>query len=385
MIGISRTYKNIIVRHRLRRRSQIQTRKMSSKTDTTAPTAPTHNLASPLPKICLNSDKTKNQLIRTSEQEWLSTAARGTGVQRRLIERLGDEEKARATTIVKFEPGQTFPKHTHPGGEEFLVLAGVWRDHYGIFPKYSYIRNYIGSGHTPSIGDEGVVILVKLCQMTLDHKEEDHTSWIGSPNISGSEEMCWEGGRIPLNLRKSAWKDVETEKSSDGHAETEKSSDRYMFSAETGMQLHCKRSPDSEPDSAPDPPTVRQMDFFHSSFEHIFALNFPGESAIFTRGGFEFNLIAPPNGMEFLIVDGEIQSSSTWSESGVQLTGSDRGQPEIGRNLASPGSPCIHDEYSWTRLVEGASLAFRITKPNTYLWIKEGHLNMPEIPLSMCI
>eukprot|EP00567_Pseudictyota_dubia_P010997 CAMPEP_0197464424 /NCGR_PEP_ID=MMETSP1175-20131217/64017_1 /TAXON_ID=1003142 /ORGANISM="Triceratium dubium, Strain CCMP147" /LENGTH=365 /DNA_ID=CAMNT_0043000405 /DNA_START=97 /DNA_END=1195 /DNA_ORIENTATION=+ len=135
-------------------------------------------LASGAPEwIELHSDKSKAELVRTSEVEWKATSQAG-GVYRKMIERQGTEKVARATTIVKFSPNQSFPRHVHDGGEEFLVLDGVWKDDYGDFGKYSYIRNYIGSGHTPSIGEEGCVILVKLRQMSLLSKgEPEHKNW----------------------------------------------------------------------------------------------------------------------------------------------------------------------------------------------------------------
>eukprot|EP01084_Bolivina_argentea_P135221 238322_1 len=105
----------------------------------------------------LNSDKTKAATVDTQTIQWQESPA--SGVSRRMIERLGGEI-ARCTTVVKFLPHKSFPSHTHSGGEEFFVLDGVWRDEYGIFPKYSYIRNYIGSRHTPRIGAEGCTILV---------------------------------------------------------------------------------------------------------------------------------------------------------------------------------------------------------------------------------
>jgi len=127
--------------------------------------------------IDLRSDKTKAELVVTSDIEWKATSQAG-GVYRKMIERQGTEKVARATTIVRFEPDQSFPRHEHDGGEEFFVLDGVWRDDYGAFPKYSYVRNYIGSGHTPTIGEEGCVILVKLRQMSyLSKGEPDHKSW----------------------------------------------------------------------------------------------------------------------------------------------------------------------------------------------------------------
>lgn len=43
------------------------------------------------------------------------------GVNRFMLDRIGSE-KARATTIVKYNPNSKFPEHEHIGGEEFLVL-----------------------------------------------------------------------------------------------------------------------------------------------------------------------------------------------------------------------------------------------------------------------
>lgn len=129
-----------------------------------------------LPSMELHTDKTKTVLVRTSQQEWLVTS-QASGVSRRLIERRGGDI-ARATTVVKFEPDKSFPRHVHVGGEEFVVLDGTWRDDYGNFPKYCYIRNFIGSGHQPQIGHDGCVILVKLCQMhPTIHPEPAHTAW----------------------------------------------------------------------------------------------------------------------------------------------------------------------------------------------------------------
>jgi anti-sigma factor ChrR (cupin superfamily) len=49
------------------------------------------------------------------------------GVERRMLDRIGDEV-ARATSIVRCAPDSHFSPHTHGGGEEFLVLDGVFQD-----------------------------------------------------------------------------------------------------------------------------------------------------------------------------------------------------------------------------------------------------------------
>ena len=91
------------------------------------------------------------------------------GVQRRMLERDGDEV-ARATTIVRYAPGSYFSAHTHGGGEEFLVLEGTFSDEHGDYGPGTYIRNPVGSSHTPYSKD-GCTILVKLWQMDPDDRQ----------------------------------------------------------------------------------------------------------------------------------------------------------------------------------------------------------------------
>ena len=50
-----------------------------------------------------------------------------------MLDRIGDEV-ARATSIVRYAPHSHFSPHTHGGGEEFLVLDGVFQDEHGDYP-----------------------------------------------------------------------------------------------------------------------------------------------------------------------------------------------------------------------------------------------------------
>ena len=86
------------------------------------------------------------------------------GVNRFMLDRVGDE-KARATTIVEYQPNSKFPEHTHIGGEEFLVLEGTFKDQFGAFPAGTYVRNPIDSVHAPWVDEDGCTIFVKLLQM----------------------------------------------------------------------------------------------------------------------------------------------------------------------------------------------------------------------------
>ena len=79
-----------------------------------------------------------------------------------MLDRIG-EEVARATSVVRYAPESRFSPHTHGGGEEFLVLDGVFQDEHGDFPAGCYIRNPPGSSHTPR-SLPGCTIFVKLWQ-----------------------------------------------------------------------------------------------------------------------------------------------------------------------------------------------------------------------------
>jgi anti-sigma factor ChrR (cupin superfamily) len=85
------------------------------------------------------------------------------GVERMMLDRIGDEV-ARATSLVRYAPNSTFSPHVHVGGEEFLVLEGVFGDEHQTYPAGSYVRNPIGSSHSPRVGDQGCIIIVKLHQ-----------------------------------------------------------------------------------------------------------------------------------------------------------------------------------------------------------------------------
>ena len=65
------------------------------------------------------------------------------------------------TALVKWEPNTQFEPHKHWGGEEILVLEGVFYDEYGVYPKGSWIRSPHLSQHSPFTKEEGAVIFVK--------------------------------------------------------------------------------------------------------------------------------------------------------------------------------------------------------------------------------
>lgn len=107
-------------------------------------------------------------VVRPDDVDW--SASPMPGVERKMLDRIGDEV-ARATSIVRYAPDSHFSPHAHDGGEEFLVLDGVFSDESGDFPAGAYVRNPIGTSHRPS-SVPGCTIFVKLHQFALEDLEQ---------------------------------------------------------------------------------------------------------------------------------------------------------------------------------------------------------------------
>jgi len=115
----------------------------------------------------IHADLSVRAVVNSHDLAWVDSPM--PGVQRRMLERDG-EEVARATSIVRYAPNSYFEAHTHGGGEEFLVLDGIFSDESGDFPQGAYVRNPIGSRHEPFTKD-GTTILVKLQQFHPGDRE----------------------------------------------------------------------------------------------------------------------------------------------------------------------------------------------------------------------
>ena len=119
----------------------------------------------------LNADFSRRAVVHAASLAW--TPSPIAGVERRMLDRIGDEV-ARATSIVRYAPRTRFSPHTHGGGEEFLVLDGVFQDEHGDFPAGAYIRNPPTSSHTPASAP-GCTIFVKLWQFDPDDRTHVRT------------------------------------------------------------------------------------------------------------------------------------------------------------------------------------------------------------------
>jgi anti-sigma factor ChrR (cupin superfamily) len=108
----------------------------------------------------INADFDIRVAVHAAHLPWIPSPT--PGVERRMLDRLGGEV-ARATSIVRYAAHSSFPAHVHGGGEEFLVLDGIFSDETGDMPAGTYVRNPPGTAHAPASAD-GCTILVKLWQ-----------------------------------------------------------------------------------------------------------------------------------------------------------------------------------------------------------------------------
>ena len=129
--------------------------------------------------MLIHADFSLRATVTPDQHQWVPSPM--PGVERVMLDRVG-EEKARATSLVRYAPDSHFPRHQHPGGEEIFVLSGIFSDEHGHYPAGWYLRNPPGSSHQP-FSAPGATIFVKLWQMqpsdnhTVRIDTNDPSSW----------------------------------------------------------------------------------------------------------------------------------------------------------------------------------------------------------------
>jgi anti-sigma factor ChrR (cupin superfamily) len=109
----------------------------------------------------IRADFTQAVCVKPAHHHWVPSPL--PGVERMMLDRIGGEV-ARATSLVRYAPGSGYDHHAHAGGEEILVLSGIFSEGSLHHPEGAYLRNPPGSSHSPH-SDEGALIFVKLGQM----------------------------------------------------------------------------------------------------------------------------------------------------------------------------------------------------------------------------
>jgi len=134
----------------------------------------------------LNADFDRRAVVHAARLDWVPSPV--PGVHRRMLDRVGDEV-ARATSIVRYAPGSHFSPHTHGGGEEFLVLNGVFQDEHGDYPVGSYVRNPPTSRHTPG-SEIGCTLFVKLWQFDPADRTQVRVATAEQPLTRGDDRKA---------------------------------------------------------------------------------------------------------------------------------------------------------------------------------------------------
>ena len=97
--------------------------------------------------------------INTLEAEWLNGIG---GLQVMPLHEFKHEHVA----LVKWPANEKFQPHRHFGGEEVLVLSGLFQDEHGAYPINTWVRSPHMSEHFPFVNEE-TVILVKTGHLPI--------------------------------------------------------------------------------------------------------------------------------------------------------------------------------------------------------------------------
>lgn len=106
----------------------------------------------------INADFTCRATSHAAGASWVASPS--GGVERRMLDRIGGEV-ARATTIVRFVPGSSFPAHAHGGGEEYFVLEGDFTEGQELFVAHSWLRLPPSAPFVARAGKNGARLLIK--------------------------------------------------------------------------------------------------------------------------------------------------------------------------------------------------------------------------------
>lgn len=140
--------------------------------------------------VSIHGDLTSFCAVDTKAMDWTSSPS-GT-VWRKRVHLVGPAESGQVTSIVCYDSHSSFPAHDHPGGEEILVLDGVFSDQQGDWPAGTFLLNPEGFRHAP-FSKNGCVLLVKLRQ--YPGTDRHHVA-------IDTNAVPWEPGAIPKLRRK---------------------------------------------------------------------------------------------------------------------------------------------------------------------------------------
>ncbi len=133
----------------------------------------------------INGDLSVLAVADTTRMEWAPSPSRS--VWRKRVHLVGPPESGQVTSIVRYQPDSRFPPHDHPGGEEILVLEGVFSDEHGDWPVGTFLLNPEGFRHAP-FSKSGCILFVKLRQ--FPGQDRRHV-------VVDTNKLTWEPSAIP--------------------------------------------------------------------------------------------------------------------------------------------------------------------------------------------
>jgi anti-sigma factor ChrR (cupin superfamily) len=72
----------------------------------------------------------------------------------------GDGQSGPSAALLRYAPGATLPRHTHPGHEHIIILEGSQADDHGTYRAPCFIVNPPGSSHAVRSPDGCLVLVV---------------------------------------------------------------------------------------------------------------------------------------------------------------------------------------------------------------------------------
>lgn len=106
-------------------------------------------------RYAFDAEDTAVVRLDTASMQWLPGLVPGLAVMP-LHQHAGEH-----AALVRWQPQTFFQSHAHFGGEEILVLDGVFEDEFGRYPAGSWLRSPHMSRHQP-FSREGCTIFVKV-------------------------------------------------------------------------------------------------------------------------------------------------------------------------------------------------------------------------------
>ena len=131
------------------------------------------NTVAPLPEdFEVHADFDKRVVIKPEDYVWTPSSL--PGLKQVILDRIGGA-MVRATTVLRYTANSEFPPHVHGGGEEILVLNGMYSDGNVEYPKGTYVRHPVGTSSMSRVGTNGTTLFIKSHQLA---KHETHQTII---------------------------------------------------------------------------------------------------------------------------------------------------------------------------------------------------------------